>query len=331
VLAEFAERMKPAVDGPVYKFMHVGVPHPPVTLRADCSFVEPQRFTRENYAGQTRCAVARITAFLDRLRELNLYDSSLIVVASDHGVRLAPRQFEGDRLVPGGDISQLAGRAMSLLLVKPPHVTGPVRVSYAPTAITDIPATVLDALGLQKTLPGEPALKLDEAARRERQFANYVWENDGWGHRYFEHLDLFRISGQVRHGGSWAMIDTLYAPGTDSSARTRGLADPHRSSSGVVYRWSDPAFFLHPPPEARGFEVTMRSIASAPQEVTIQIDETILERITLHKFQWITVRHSLSVAPDGSLGWVEFRVDPPFKPGRGTLELGVQTRDLKWF
>jgi hypothetical protein len=331
VLAQFTERMKPAVDGPVYKFMHVGVPHPPVTLRADCSFVEPQRFTRESYAGQTRCAVARITALLDRLRELNLYDSSLIVLASDHGVRLPPRQFEGDRLVPGGGIAQIAGRAMSLLLVKPPHATGPVRVSYAPTAITDIPATVLDALGLQKTLPGEPALKLHEAARRERQFANYVWENDGWGQPYFEHLDLFRINGPVRHGGSWAMIDTLYAPGTDSSARTRGLADPHRSSSGVVYRWSDPAFFLHSPPEARGFELTMRSIAAAPQEVTIRIGETILERITLRKYQWITVRHPLAEAPDRSRVWVELRVAPPFKPGRGSLELGVQTRDLKWF
>jgi hypothetical protein len=331
VLAEFAERMQPAFDEPAYKFLHVGVPHPPVTLRADCSFVPPERFTRENYGGQTRCAVARVTAFLDRLRELNLYDSSLIVLSSDHGVRLPPREFEGDRLVPGGNISQIAGRAMALLIVKPPHSTGPVRVSFAPTSITDIPVTVLDALGLQKTLPGEPALKLDESVRRERQFANYVWENDGWGHPYFEHLDLFRITGRVRNGGSWAMIDTLYAPGTDSAARTRGLADPHRSRSGVVYRWSDPAFFLHPPPEARGFEVTIKSIAPRAQEVTVQIGETMLDRVTLRDQQWVTVRQSLPEPQDGSRGWVEFRVDPPFKPGRGTLELGVQTRDLKWF
>jgi hypothetical protein len=220
---------------------------------------------------------------------------------------------------------------MSLLIVKPPRSSGPVRVSYAPTSITDIPATVLDALGLEKTLPGEPALKLDEAARRERQFANYVWENDGWGQPYFEHLDLFRITGPVRNGTSWTMIDTLYAPGTDPSVRTRGLAEPHRSSSGVVYRWSDPAFFLHPPPDVRGFEVTMRSIASGPQEVTVQIGDTILERVTLRDRQWTTVRHSLPQAKDRSRGWVEFRVDPPFRPGRGTLELGVQTRDLKWF
>ena len=332
VLSEFTRRISPAVDQPVYKFLHVGIPHLPVALNAKCEFIGPGRFSRESYGGQVRCAVRRVEEFLDRLRELNLYDSSLIVISSDHGVRLAPREFTRDRVVPGDRVSNIAGRAMALLLVKAPDTSGPLRVSYAPTSIVDVPATVLDALGLPKVLPGEPALKLDEAASRERSFAHYIWEDDDWKRNYFDYLDLFRIEGRLRDGDSWALTDSLYAPGADARSRARGLADPHRSRTGLVYRWSDPAFFLHAAPGVRGFELAVRSIAPMPQRVTVQIGHEILDRVTLADQRWVTLRHALpSRARDAGL-WVEFRVDPPWRPNaRRSLELGVQTRDLNWF
>jgi hypothetical protein len=331
VLADFARRMTPAVDEPVYKFLHVGIPHPPVTVNERCEYIGPARhLTREGYAGQIRCAVARVEAFLDRLRELNLYDSSLIVISSDHGVRLPPRQFSADRAVPGAPLSDIAGRAMALLIVKPAHSTGPLRVSYAPTAIGDIPATVLDALGLPKTLPGEPALKLAEDAKRERSFANYPWEDGGWALKYFEYMDVFRVNGRLRDGGAWTLADTIYAPEVDLSARSRGLGDFRRSRNGVVYRWSDPIFFLHAPAGARGFEMAVRSIAAMPQEVTVRVGGEVVERLELPDQQWATVRHSFA-EPAGSGAWIEFRVDPPWRPNRRSrVLLGVQTRDLTW-
>ena len=39
VLDEFALRLTPAVNGPLYKFMHVGIPHLPVVLNANCEFI----------------------------------------------------------------------------------------------------------------------------------------------------------------------------------------------------------------------------------------------------------------------------------------------------
>ena len=329
VLAEFARRMTPAVDEPVYKYLHVGIPHAPVVLNADCEYIGPTRVSRPTYAGQARCAITRVEALLDRLRALNLYDSSLVVISSDHGISLAPRQFGRDRFVPGGRLSETAGRAMALLIVKPPHGAGPLRVSYAPTTITDIPATVLDALGLPTTLPGQSALTLEEAARRERSFADYEWKNEDWGQTYFEYLDLFQINGGLRDGASWDLTETLYAPEADAPSRSRGLADPHRSSSGIVYRWSDPIFFLHAPPDARGFEMTVRSIARGPQEVTVRIGQEIIDRTTVGR-DWITLRHSLPRTTTRSGVWLEFRVDPPFHPNRGQ-DLGIQTRELTWF
>ena len=70
--------------------------------------------------------------------------------------------------MPDGDLSVIAGKAMALLLVKPPNRRGPLRVSSAPTAITDIPATIADLLGVKHSLPGMPALKLAEDQPRPR-------------------------------------------------------------------------------------------------------------------------------------------------------------------
>ena len=113
----------------------------------------------------------------------------------------------------------IAGKAMALLIVKPPKAQGPLRVSRAPTAITDIPITVADVLGVPHQFPGEPALKFAEDAARARSFGLYDWENDDWRSNYFEHLDILEINGRLRDGISWALRDALYPPGSDETFR----------------------------------------------------------------------------------------------------------------
>jgi hypothetical protein len=330
VLDDFAHRMSVATDRPLYKFIHVGIPHLPVAVNADCEFNGVLRYNRETFRAQATCAVRRVAAILNRLRELGVYDEALIVVSSDHGLPLSPRQFAHDRAAPDGDISAIAGKAMALLMIKPPRSTGPVRVSYAPTAITDIPITVADALGVPHALPGESALKLADDATRVRSFGMYSWENEDWRASYFEYLDLMEIRGRLRDGNSWALRDSLYAPGGDDSARARGLHDPQRSSTGVAYRWSRPKNFLHAPEGAKGFEMAIRSVASKPQTVTIQDGDRLLQTLTLRDQSWVTVRHRLQPSTDPSGHWIVMTVDPPWRVRGDPRRLGVMTRDLKW-
>lgn len=330
VLDEFARRMTVAVDEPLYKFIHVGIPHMPVAVNAGCEFTGVVRTTRDLFRGQARCAVSRVGAFLNRLRTLGVYDSSLIVISSDHGIGLQPRQFVHDRPVPDGDLSVIAGKAMALFVVKPPSSTGPVRISQAPTAITDIPITVADVLGVSHKLPGEPALKLAENAPRVRTFGSYAWEHEDWKASYFEHLDLLEVKGRLRDGDSWTLRDSLYGPSADDAARVRGVYESQRSSSGIVYRWGGPRVFLHAPQTARGFEITIRSIAPQPQKVTLKTGSQVLETITLSDQRWVTLRHRLQPAADPSGQWVQMDVEPSWRP-RGTgRRLGVMTRDVKW-
>ncbi len=161
---EFAKRLRPATDEPVSKYIHVGIPHRPVVVNGNCEFIGVVRATRAAYKEQARCAVKRVAEILDRLKDIGVYDNTLVVISSDHGIGLPPPQFVNNRQTPMGAVARIAGNAMALLVVKPLNSDGPVRTSHAPTTITDIPATILDGVGVAQDLPGEPALKLSENA-----------------------------------------------------------------------------------------------------------------------------------------------------------------------
>jgi hypothetical protein len=328
VLDEFTRRLTPAVDGPLYKFMHIGIPHLPVVLDANCEFIGAVRSPdRAAYRGQAECAVTKVSAILDRLKELGLYDNSLIVIASDHGIGHTSPRFTHDQHVPSGALSRLAGKALALLVVKPPNGRGPVRISYAPSTISDVPATVMDILGLHHNLPGEPALRLAENASRTRTFAMYDWE--GWTTPYFDALDVMEINGRVLDGDSWSLKASFYAPDKGEEARTRGLYQRQRNAQGVVYQWGSPHVFLHAPSTARSFEVTVRSIADKTQTVTVSVGDRVIDRLTLSDHRWVTLKQPLPASSDNSNLWIALTVTPSWKP-RGSRELGVMVRDLNW-
>lgn len=185
----------------------------------------------------------------------------------------------------------------------------------------------MDVLGLRHNLPGEPALRLEENAPRTRTFAMYDWE--GWTTPYFDALDVMEINGRVLDGDSWSLKASFYAPDTGEEVRARGLYQRQRNAQGVVYRWGSPHVFLHAPSTARSFEVTVRSIADTTQTVTVSVDDRVIDRLTLSDHRWVTLKQTLPVVSDRSNLWIALTVNPSWKP-RGSRELGVMVRDLKW-
>ena len=328
VLDELAHRLKPAIDQPLYKYIHVGIPHQPVALDADCEFIGIVRPTRTAYKAQARCALRQTAAILDRLKEVGVYDDTFVVIASDHGLGFPPRGFVNDRPSPMGPLSTLAGKSLALLAVKPFNGRGPVRISKAPTTITDIPATILDAVGAARDLPGEPALGLAETSPRRRVWAMYDWEREGWSLNFFDTMDIVEINGAAMDGNNWTLDSTIYGPGATDAARTRGLYELHKSRSGPDYRWSMPDMFFHLPSRTRSFEMKVRSIAPQPQTVTVSAGERILGTVTLTDQSWVTLAHALPPPARPEAHWVHVSVAPSWRP-RGTARtLGVQTRDV---
>jgi hypothetical protein len=220
-LTALADDLSVGVDAPVYQFVHVAIPHPPIVLDADCRFVEPRDTTRDLYAGQSRCAVALVGRLLDRLRALGIYDDSIVLITSDHGWRLPRRGHPlAGVSTPAGDLQSVAMTAMPLLLVKPKGASGPLRASMAPTSITDVAATIANLAGLPPGhFPGQPVMQIPEAAKRARSFAFHSWRNADWRREYMDSLKVFTVNGPVRERASWRFVETIADPA--SSSRTR--------------------------------------------------------------------------------------------------------------
>ena len=331
-MADYTARVRVGHDRPTYKYLHIGIPHWPVSVDRDCNYIGARSLRRPNYTDQARCGIRRVGAFLDKLRELGLYESSLILISSDHGVALPPEGFAPDRDVFGGPLSEMAGSSLALLMVKPPNGNGPVRVSDAPTAISDIPATIVDTLGLKNPFSGTSALKLDEHAPRPRQFAAYVWSSAEWQADFFPYMDVFTVDGKVTDGNAWKTEEPIYAPKTTLEGRSRGFYRPERGAPGEVFRWSMPLAFLHQPPDARGVELKVRSGANHQQTLTVELRGKVIDTRVLSDNQWYTLNYAIppskSTPPGGE--WLVLRVDPPWKARGDRRIFGVMTRDLKW-
>jgi hypothetical protein len=331
-MADYTDRAHVAHDRPNYKYLHIGIPHWPVSVNAACEYIGPKSLRRPNYTEQARCGIRRVGAFLDKLRELGLYDSSLIVISSDHGVALPPEGFPGDRDIFGGPLSEMSGSALALLIVKPPAATGPVRISEAPSIISDIPATIVDTLGLKNPFPGTSALKLDEHASRPRQFATYLWSSAEWQADFFPYMDIFTVDGRVTDGHAWKTEEPIYAPKTTAEGRSRGFYRPERGAPGETFRWSTPLAYLHKPADARGVELKVRSNADKPQTLTVELRGTVIDKQVLSDNDWRTLSYSIppskSAPPGGE--WLVLRIDPAWKVRGDRRIFGVMTRDLKW-
>ncbi|MGH3442382.1 MAG: sulfatase-like hydrolase/transferase [Nitriliruptorales bacterium] len=154
-----------APDRGRYVLTHLILPHFPYVLDADCRYVAE----RTDVMRQTGCATRLIGDLLDRLRALDRYDDSLVVIQSDHGSRYDVQGGELVRMpldVYAEEFSR--ARSRSLLLVKPPgSAHDGLRVSDFAATLEDLGPTIADALGLPfDATDGRVSLLADSFPRR---------------------------------------------------------------------------------------------------------------------------------------------------------------------
>jgi hypothetical protein len=150
---------------PAYHFIHLMPPHPPYVTTADGKYAgETLPSTRENAKYEARYALRLFLEFTEKLKQLGLYDSSIILLQGDHGTGFPP-QFDGRPSTS----NNRSGRALALLLLKNAFETGPLQVTDAPTSIADIAATIVDILDIDHRYPGVSLLRLEDSAQRERE------------------------------------------------------------------------------------------------------------------------------------------------------------------
>ncbi len=156
------------LDRPTYHFVHLPIPHLPAIFDRDCNVIDDTTSimrgdmvaAQDRVHGHMICSNKIAGRIIARLQELDLYDSSFIIMNSDHGLH-APKG--GYRSMPVGRLKKKSrlpegkeqrgfdfgfeARARAVLWLKPPHF----QISETRTHLAfllDIPATLRAALDL---------------------------------------------------------------------------------------------------------------------------------------------------------------------------------------
>jgi hypothetical protein len=217
-LDDMIEHLSVKTDQPVYKYIHLMTPHFPMVVNTDCGYAGKIPSTRANIKIQAKCALDHFIKFLDRLRSRGLYDSSLIILQSDHGlgqkIEMTNLESLGDRVnsINNISLSAIAGSAIALLAIKPSYNKDNFAISRAQVSLTDIPATMSNLLKLDDTFDGRPVFEVDPDEVRERRFYYHEWQAKDWKRDYFPRLDEFVVKGSVFDRNSWRLGLTYYPP-----------------------------------------------------------------------------------------------------------------------
>lgn len=172
---------------PAYHFLHFMPPHPPFVTLADGSYAgRTLPHTRENYKNEARFILRLFMDLIAKLKNLGLYDSSVILMHGDHGAGFSRGN---DESAPGIRTS----RVSALLLFKPLGSRGQLQSSQMQSSLADIPATLMGHLNIDYPYPGESLLLSDPSSIRDRRvvFVTDRSTHDPTIHKWVVHGSVF--------------------------------------------------------------------------------------------------------------------------------------------
>lgn len=187
-----------------FKFYHLGMPHIPLMLDENFHY-QKMAVNRQNYKQYATAAVKLMIMFLEQLQEIGVYDDSLVVILGDHGAGCQGQNFVVQPGMPAEPENHVVTdcfriSAMPLILFKPTASRGELKISNAPVATGDVPATVFHDLGMSIQAPGIPMQTLEDSARRERRFMIYAGRDV---FSYYGDMTEYIVSGHGWYDESW--------------------------------------------------------------------------------------------------------------------------------
>jgi hypothetical protein len=223
----FGEGLKHMTVGtsqPVFKFNHLWGMHVPLRYDENLNIARGA-YNRENYIRQAIGVLGVMRSLLQKLKDLNIYDRTSIIIAGDHGSGRTPEMWIHPSNPTQAAFNALKARACTLLLVKPfgPDVESSpdrIKVSAAPVTLLDITPTILEELGIDDNArwesvegtvdignisvemsAGRPLFSISETERRPRRYDSYEWER--FNPLFLPPITEYIIDGDVQDDRSW--------------------------------------------------------------------------------------------------------------------------------
>ena len=217
--ATFINKMVPGSstmqEADAFKFYHLNGVHLQLVMNEDllADRIPP---TRAGMLRQGKAVLKIAAIFLDRLRQLGVYDNSLLFVVADHGagyadalVRVSPRARQLNTGAPyKGNFSPFKAAGIPMVLVKRMRESGALKVSDAPVCLADIPQTVVEELGLEARFPGRSMFDVQEGEQRERIYRAFVGPQENVD--YLAPLCEYAVDGFSWDDTSWRETGAVY-------------------------------------------------------------------------------------------------------------------------
>lgn len=177
--------IRPSSERPVLEYRHYFASHQPPMYRRDCIPKRERDLARDvsSVEDELYCVLSSVGLFLDKLRELRLYDRTMIVITSDHGYEIDINNLQFPPLAQdfffplsattGPDNIKPAGSYNPTLIFKDFGSRGALKVNQAPASLLDITVTVCEDLGGCNSLDLEGVSLRDVPPNRERRYWRY--------------------------------------------------------------------------------------------------------------------------------------------------------------
>jgi hypothetical protein len=182
---DFLRTIKVPTDKPPFIFAHVILPHMPHQFVPSGKmyfsgplhgyvkdrWTEDPAFLQAGYGQfmtQLGATDAAVGLFLEKLKQLGIYEKAIVVIAADHGFSMRPSSYRRGDI----DADAFYEDIMNVpLMIKFPG-SSPGRIDSLHAQNNDVLPTVLDALGLDYQLPldGRSLLNPSVPDRQEQQF-----------------------------------------------------------------------------------------------------------------------------------------------------------------
>jgi len=185
-------------DKGVFKFFHIWGPHPPYRYNSRLEFqVLPEG--RAGYKEQAKGTLMVVKIFLDTLKRIGVYDNSFIFVIADHGAHDSVGVISPD----GSDAGKISyGKQayfLPLILVKQFNARSQkITMSDSPVCLSDVPATIFTALGMETPGTQTSIFKAEEGKGRQRiafEVERGRYNRDIFRQQFLPPMEILIISG----------------------------------------------------------------------------------------------------------------------------------------
>lgn len=200
------------IVSPAFRFYHFMIPHAPNWLDEDLKFVE-HNSSFEAFRAYSMAGLKLMGEYLTTLKSIDVYDNSTIIIVSDHGMGTPNRsqynpQTKQYEMIDKYGLQRSA--AKSILLIKNPGDTGPIKVSSKAVSGIDIAPTIAAAANIDiGRNEGLDINTLPEEFGRARLF-NY-YEFSTWDSKYLDDFEAFEVTGHVREEAAWKRLGKIKA------------------------------------------------------------------------------------------------------------------------